>query len=442
MKRREFIKRAGIGGLGITGAHRMMTNSARGIGTDSSFDFQGDAETMTTREFLRKAVLRKKDVDNFLYINPKQEQWAFFDPELGYRLRNSIVGDGIDGSVSLANFAPAGERMRVNWADKRCRINTYGNSFTQCQQVSDGETWQEYLAAHLGEPVRNFGIGGYGVYQAYRRMLREENTPSAADYIILNIWDDDHFRSIMRYRWIVCGSWRDQLPKNDGKRLREVKNGMLHGNPWAHIKIDPETGDAIEMKNPYPTPESLYKLCDEEHVYEAFKDDLVVQVTMAQRRGRFDNPEKIEPLCRTLGIPGDPDNPDECREIASRLFLECALRASKYIVRKAEEFAARKNKKLMILLSYGQGNVMKACKKQPRFDRDFVDFLEGRNVPVVDTLKKHAGDFRSFHLSPQEYVKRYYIGHYNPMGNHFFAFAIKDAVVKWLEPKPPAYEMI
>ena len=34
---------------------------------------------------------------------------------------------------------------------------------------------------------------------------------------------------------------------------------------------------------------------------------------------------------------------------------------------------------------------------------------------------------------------RYYIGHYNPRGNHFFAFAVKDEVVEWLEPKPPTY---
>jgi hypothetical protein len=25
------------------------------------------------------------------------------------------------------------------------------------------------------------------------------------------------------------------------------------------------------------------------------------------------------------------------------------------------------------------------------------------------------------------------------MGNHFFAYAIKDKLVEWLDPKPPAY---
>jgi hypothetical protein len=42
-------------------------------------------------------------------------------------------------------------------------------------------------------------------------------------------------------------------------------------------------------------------------------------------------------------------------------------------------------------------------------------------------------------MDPKAYVDRYYIGHYNPQGNHFFAFAIKDRVRDWLEPKPPAY---
>ena len=66
------------------------------------------------------------------------------------------------------------------YVGRPCRINTYGDSFTQCHQVSDGETWQEYLAAHLGEPIRNFGMGGYGAYQAYRRMVREERTDHGA----------------------------------------------------------------------------------------------------------------------------------------------------------------------------------------------------------------------------------------------------------------------
>ena len=34
------------------------------------------------------------------------------------------------------------------------------------------------------------------------------------------------------------------------------------------------------------------------------------------------------------------------------------------------------------------------------------------------------------------------IGHYSPRGNHFFAYAIKDHVVQWLDPKPITYQKL
>jgi hypothetical protein len=82
---------------------------------------------------------------------------------------------------------------------------------------------------------------------------------------------------------------------------------------------------------------------------------------------------------------------------------------------------------------------MRACQGQPRPDEVFVDFLKDNDIRFVDVLAKHVEDFRAFNLSPREYVNRYYIGHYKPLGNHFFAFAIKDALVDWLEPKPFTY---
>ena len=51
----------------------------------------------------------------------------------------------------------------------------------------------------------------------------------------------------------------------------------------------------------------------------------------------------------------------------------------------------------------------------------------------------HAEDYQAFDISLDEYMKRYFIGHYNPAGNHFFAFSIKDTIVKWLDPKPITY---
>jgi len=52
----------------------------------------------------------------------------------------------------------------------------------------------------------------------------------------------------------------------------------------------------------------------------------------------------------------------------------------------------------------------------------------------------HAEDFKSFNLSLDDYFKRYFIGHYKPTGNHFFAYSIKDKIVNWLDPKPISYQ--
>lgn len=93
----------------------------------------------------------------------------------------------------------------------------------------------------------------------------------------------------------------------------------------------------------------------------------------------------------------------------------------------------------MILLCYSSDTVARACQGLSRFDQSFIEFLHTAGIPFVDTLLKHVDDYRNFNLPPEEYVKRYYIEHYSPAGTHFFAFAIKDAVVDWLEPMPTAY---
>ena len=39
----------------------------------------------------------------------------------------------------------------------------------------------------------------------------------------------------------------------------------------------------------------------------------------------------------------------------------------------------------------------------------------------------------------KEYLAQYFIGHYNPRGNHFCAFAVKDPLIRMLDPKPVPY---
>jgi len=142
----------------------------------------------TFAEYVKDTVPGKREIDVFL----NETSWVRFDRDVGYVLGNYMPRDGMDNSSSISTIQANGARRSFMYSDRPCRINTYGDSFTQCNQVNDGETWQEYLAGHLGEPVGNFGVGGFGVYQAYRRMIREEKTDHGAEHVILYIWGDDH----------------------------------------------------------------------------------------------------------------------------------------------------------------------------------------------------------------------------------------------------------
>jgi hypothetical protein len=54
-------------------------------------------------------------------------------------------------------------------------------------------------------------------------------------------------------------------------------------------------------------------------------------------------------------------------------------------------------------------------------------------------MEYHVAEYNQFKLGINEYLKRYLMGHYNPRGNLFCAFAMKDKFVKMLEPKPFPY---
>jgi hypothetical protein len=385
----------------------------------------------TTRDYLARAVCSREGIDRFLDANA--HNWATFDSQLGYVRQPSVQRNGLDGSFAVRRDGPLGERRMLNYPGQPCRISTYGNSFTQCDQVSDGETWQEYLAAHLGEPLRNYGVGGYGVYQAYLRMLREE---ADSEYVLLNVWSDDHYRSVY--------SWRTLHMPGYGEMLRDTvavedSGYMFHANPWAHLRMNLDTGEYEEQANPYSTPESLYALCDPDHVVDAFQGHAEVQARLAMQGATDVQLDLLQRLADALDMPTDFSSSDATARTGSALLTAYALRSTMWVVEKASAFAASTGKQLMVVTSYMSSDVVAACHGRPRFDQPFVDYLERQDILFVDSLAKHVEDYAHFGCTPEEYAARYYIGHYAPTGNHFFAFALKSEVVEWLSPKPPAY---
>jgi hypothetical protein len=124
---------------------------------------------------------------------------------------------------------------------------------------------------------------------------------------------------------------------------------------------------------------------------------------------------------------------------AGDLLDRYSLRATRFILGKVREFARQNRKKLLVVL-FDPGRAMAELRQSgARYDQEIVDYLAKEKFNYFDMNEVHLRDFKKYNIPFDEYRKLYFIGHYNPRGNHFFAYSIKDTVVAWLDPKPVTY---
>jgi hypothetical protein len=403
-------------------------------------------ERLTFEQYIKKSAVPKDILDQWLRV----PSWVTFDPELGYILGNSLMPWGIDGTATIETIQANGARTTINYADRRPRINAYGDSFTESEQVSDGETWEEYLAGHLGEPVANFGVGGYGVYQAYRRMIREEKTDHGAKYLILTICCDDSTRSLLRSR---RATFFEGWPEFGGM--------TFHGNFWSNVEMDLTTGKFVEKAQLLPTKESLYRMTEPLWMVEHLKDDLALQLTMYSSGRTLDmDRKKVAQLAKALDFPFDwtmdtrsatvpspyadygvqPMTPMQVQTGA--LLNRYSQRATIFILEKAEAFANANGKELLIVLN-GNADITEMKQRGTREDQELVDYLVKAKIPFVDMNAIFLRDFQNSTKKATDFMAPYLVngaGHFTPAGNHFIAYSIKGKLVELLDPKPIPYQ--
>lgn len=386
---------------------------------------------MDAREHLQRIVPTKEDVDRFLGRIATEDGYNcnngyIYDPELGWVFTDAVIpADGINGSHAFYHFETTGARRRVSFAEMRSRIHTYGDSFTLCGQVNDGETWQEYLAAHLQEPIENFGVSGYSVYQAYRRMMKVEAV-HPAKYIILNIYDDDHFRNLDPWRGIRAG--------------RSFGGRGPNTFTLPHVRVDIGKNQWTEIDNLCPTEDHLYKLTDINWVLETFGNDPILRYALAINNAGHEQVAPPQEIPVAFGLPAASGSDDEVIAEIQNAHARASMFATQKIVERIEKFVSETGRKLMLILTCRQQNLKTYLEGQPSWDQAFLDFLKTRDYPVLDMRDFHLEDFRHWRLDVDRYLKRYYIGHYAPAGNFFCAMSIRDAVVNWLDPRPKPYK--
>ncbi len=380
---------------------------------------------MDTRDYLIQIMPTRQQVELFL-TRQGPDGWQpnrgwIYEAELGFVHADTMhPGDG-EGSVdTFYHYEDDGARQSLNCRDRPCQIHTYGNSFTHGDQVNDGETWQEYLAAAINQPVRNYGVGGYSVYQAYRRMCQvQREGQQMASHIIFNIFDDDHFRNLESWRSIRTGA-----PSCCGFTL-------------PHLRVEPDNQYVEEVENPLPTPQDVYKLCDPDYVVDAFADDLVLKATLdaiQQQRNDANWKERSRTGDDVSGkVPVDFQH---ARAQTERRLAKPALFATRCVVEMIERFVKETNKRLMFVPSFDMANMIGELNGQAGYYQPFVDWLKQRGHPVVDMRDAFRDDLHNSRLDVEAHLAQYYICHHTASGNFLTAKTIGPILRDWMEAKP------
>jgi hypothetical protein len=182
-------------------------------------------------------------------------------------------------------------------------------------------------------------------------------------------------------------------------------------------------------------------MADTAWMYQNLKDDIALQLLLFRNKRISDlDLDRVAKLSRWLQVKFDFNDTANRERAVIDLLDQYSFKATEYILMKLKAYAQKNNKKLMIVLFDPYRVTNSLIENGTRYDTEIVEFLEKEKFNFFDMNLVHVQDFKNFKLSLDDYYKRYLLGHYNPAGNHFFAFSIKNKIVEWLNPKPITYD--
>ena len=110
-------------------------------------------------------------------INPKFSKHKLnnfikksYDKLLGWDRKASTKGFEVSNKKTYFKINKLGARGRKIYKDDKFYV--FGDSFAFCRYVNDNETWQFYFSKRNKKNVLNFGVGNYGLDQAFLKYLK------------------------------------------------------------------------------------------------------------------------------------------------------------------------------------------------------------------------------------------------------------------------------
>lgn len=140
------------------------------------------------------------------YLANKEIAVVIYDAALGWTYRPNSARQEGTFTINNAGFRSRRDFSKIPPADT-LRIALFGDSFTAGDDVSDEEAWGYLLERKLKEAgirteVLNFGVGAYGMDQAYLRW-REQGKRFESDIVIFGLQPENLKRNVNVFRQLL-----------------------------------------------------------------------------------------------------------------------------------------------------------------------------------------------------------------------------------------------
>ena len=181
-------------------------------------------EIRTSRDIFREQSEKIRRL-----LDPSSPHMLSLDATLGWRYRagyrdsaNAINTQGLRSTREYLPHPPSGV----------LRVAAFGDSFVYGNEVADSASWPALVEQLFpGVEVLNYGVGGYGVDQAYLRYC-EEGTALSPSIVIIGFATDDLRRVVNVYRRFISNR---EIPLAKPRFILDARGRLvLLPNPLPH----------------------------------------------------------------------------------------------------------------------------------------------------------------------------------------------------------------
>lgn len=234
-------------------------------------------------EYAPKNQISDEHVEILSRLVNDESTYYRISPSLGWEIHEF-------GSDDLYRANSAGIRSDREYTleppDEVVRIAAFGDSFTHGDDVDNESTWSAMMESLSPElEVINFGVGGYGLDQAYLRYL-EIGRQYGNQIVLIGFMSENINRNVNRFRpfyfrgtGMPLGKPRFQI---DGDDLALLENPLVSPERYESMLMNPEAilADAGEQ-------DFFYRQGYETGAFDWSRVVRLVKISVAEYRRRF-----------------------------------------------------------------------------------------------------------------------------------------------------------